>query len=264
MLTVNLLQKLEKAVLRRLELRKQTEPVRWIDDNGDGFPGLVVDGYGDLGMLHARSLKREIESSLVEIAKYFVDQKIFRSVYLRRRREGAECTAKEPAELVFGDPVREIWVREGALEFLIRPEDQVNSGLFIDMRDLRGWLLRESLGFKVLNLFCFTGTLGVAALNGGAQEVVQVDISKRALRWAQENFERNRREGAQMRVIAEDCRAFVARELRRVKKGLRPYDLVILDPPVFGRSAGKPFRLGEEVAGLVGASLELLTRTGTL
>lgn len=81
-------------------------------------------------------------------------------------------------------------------------------GLFLDMQSVREYLAVSSSGFRVLNLFCFTGSLGVAALAGGAREVVQVDVSKMALTWAKENFELNSQLGTGRMVYSRGFNAF--------------------------------------------------------
>lgn len=83
---------------------------------------------------------------------------------------------------------------------------------------------------KVLNLFAYTGGATVACLKQGA-EVVHVDASKGMVQWAKENAKLSGVQDRKVRWIVDDCMKFVQREIRRGNK----YDIVILDPPSYGR-----------------------------
>lgn len=83
---------------------------------------------------------------------------------------------------------------------------------------------------KVLNLFAYTGGATVACLKQGA-EVVHVDASKGMVQWAKENAKSSGVQDRKVRWIVDDCMKFVQREIRRGNK----YDIVILDPPSYGR-----------------------------
>lgn len=85
---------------------------------------------------------------------------------------------------------------------------------------------------KVLNLFAYTGGATVAALSAGAS-VVHVDSSRGMVDWAKENVKLNHLEDKPVRFLVDDVRKFVKREIRRNNK----YDIIIMDPPSFGRGA---------------------------
>lgn len=83
---------------------------------------------------------------------------------------------------------------------------------------------------KVLNLFAYTGGATVACLKEGAS-VVHVDASKGMTLWAKENAQSSGVADKNVRWIVDDCIKFVQREIRRGNK----YDVIILDPPSYGR-----------------------------
>lgn len=83
---------------------------------------------------------------------------------------------------------------------------------------------------KVLNLFAYTGAASIAALKEGA-EVVHVDSSRGMIDWAKENVRTNHLEDKKIRFLVDDVVKFVKRELRRENK----YDIILMDPPSFGR-----------------------------
>ena len=87
-------------------------------------------------------------------------------------------------------------------------------------------------GVRVLNLFAYTGGATLAAAAAGA-EVVHVDAARVAVQWARQNAVQAGLADAPIRWIVEDCRALVAREVRRG----RTYQGLILDPPTYGHGS---------------------------
>lgn len=87
---------------------------------------------------------------------------------------------------------------------------------------------------KVLNLFAYTGAASIAALKEGAH-VTHVDSSKGMIEWAKENVKSSSLEDKPIRFLLDDCLKFVKREIRRGNK----YDIILMDPPSFGRGSSK-------------------------
>lgn len=97
---------------------------------------------------------------------------------------------------------------------------------------------------KMLNLFGYTGVASLVGANAGA-EVTHVDASKKAIGWARENQEVAGMGDKPIRWIVDDAMKFCAREIRRDKK----YDVVILDPPAYGRGPkGEVWQLMDDLA----------------
>ena len=108
---------------------------------------------------------------------------------------------------------------------------------------------------KVLNLFAYTGAASVAALSAGA-EVVHVDSSKGMVDWAKENVVASGLADNPIRYIVDDVIKFVEREIRRGNK----YDIILMDPPSFGRgSNGEVWSLENNLYELVELCTELLS-----
>lgn len=99
----------------------------------------------------------------------------------------------------------------------------------------------------VLNLFAYSGGSTLAAAQAGA-EVCHVDASKGMVDWARANAELNGLSAHPIRWIVDDVAKFVAREQRRGRK----YDLIILDPPSYGRGArGEVFKITSDLPHLL-------------
>ena len=126
-------------------------------------------------------------------------------------------------------------VRYKDLTFNIKTMGFKHTGLFPEQAvnwDYTRKLISESGrdDVKVLNLFAYTGAATVACLKEGAS-VVHVDASKGMTMWAKENAKLSGVDGEDVRWIVDDCMKFVQREIRRGNR----YDIVILDPPSYGR-----------------------------
>lgn len=108
---------------------------------------------------------------------------------------------------------------------------------------------------KVLNLFAYTGGATVACLKAGAQ-VVHVDASKGMVQWAKENAAASGVADRSVRWIVDDCVKFVQREIRRENK----YDIIIMDPPSYGRGpGGEIWKLENEVYSFVELCTQVLS-----
>ena len=109
---------------------------------------------------------------------------------------------------------------------------------------------------KVLNLFAYTGAATVSALKAGAA-VTHVDASKGMTSWAKENAAASGVADKPVRWLVDDCIKFVQREIRRGNK----YDIVIMDPPSYGRGpGGEVWKLEEEVYNLTELIKGVLSR----
>jgi 23S rRNA (cytosine1962-C5)-methyltransferase len=109
---------------------------------------------------------------------------------------------------------------------------------------------------KVLNLFGYTGVASLVAAAAGA-EVTHVDASKKAIGWARENQSLSRLDKAPIRWICEDAMKFILREERRGNS----YDIILTDPPKFGRGPnGEVWELFEHVPLMLDVCRELLSK----
>jgi 23S rRNA G2069 N7-methylase RlmK/C1962 C5-methylase RlmI len=122
-------------------------------------------------------------------------------------------------------------VQEHTYLIKVNLSDYIDTGLFLDLRKLRGIVQQEACGKNVLNLFCYTGVFSVAAGAGGAERVDSVDISNTYLRRTHDNIVLNG-DATRHHLIRED----VFRFLDEAGKRKCLYDIIILDPPIFSTS----------------------------
>ena len=108
---------------------------------------------------------------------------------------------------------------------------------------------------SVLNLFAYTGGASIAALSAGAS-VVHVDSSRGMVDWAKENAKASHLEDKPIRYLVDDVVKFVEREIRRGHK----YDVIIMDPPSYGRGAnGEVWDIEKDLDNLIKLCSELLS-----
>lgn len=121
---------------------------------------------------------------------------------------------------------------------------------------LRKLIKNSSRQIKVLNLFAYTGGASIAALKEGAI-VSHVDSSKGMIEWAKENVTLNNLNANNIKFYVDDVRKFVKRELRRGNT----YDIIIMDPPSFGRGNKKEVWKNEnDLAELINDASKLLSK----
>jgi 23S rRNA (cytosine1962-C5)-methyltransferase len=110
-----------------------------------------------------------------------------------------------------------------------------NHGLFLDMAAGRRWVRAHAAahpGLRVLNLFAYTCAFSVAALQGGAAHVVNVDMARGPLAAGQANHALNGLEGGRASFLAHD----LFNSWGKLTRG-GPYGLVIADPPSFQKGS---------------------------
>ncbi len=154
------------------------------------------------------------------------DESIWATANLAYKRQGRE------GEWTVKKPVPESWnIKWENLTFRIRPTSFKHTGLFPEQSSNWQWL-RENVtsSMNVLNLFGYTGGSTLAAASTGAK-VTHCDASKPVVTWGKENAELSGLADRPIRWIVDDVQAFVAREIRRGNF----YDVIIMDPPAFGR-----------------------------
>ena len=133
------------------------------------------------------------------------------------------------------------------------PEHAVNWDNMIDIIKEEKTKRKEDI--NVLNLFAYTGGATVACAYAGAK-VCHVDSSKGMVSWAKENIASSGLEDRPVRFIVDDVIKFVKREIRRGNK----YDIIIMDPPSYGRGAnGEVWSIDKDLYNLVELCLEVLS-----
>ena len=129
------------------------------------------------------------------------------------------------------------------------PEQAVNWDMTAEL------IRRRGADVRVLNLFAYTGAATVCALQAGAA-VTHVDASKGMVQWARNNAALSGVADRSVRWLVDDCKKFAQREIRRGSR----YDVVIMDPPSYGRGpGGEVWKLEDEVYSLCTLCVQLMS-----
>ena len=156
-------------------------------------------------------------------------------------------------------------VQEGRASLLVNLSDYLDSGLFLDHRITRQRIFDVSPGKAVLNLFCYTGSVGVQAALGGASLVSNVDMSATYLKWAKENFAINQlNDESRYQFLRADVVDMLENPSRFGME--RHFDLIFLDPPSFSNSKKmqQTLDIQRDHEKLIEQSMQLLNENGLL
>lgn len=196
-------------------------------------------------------------------------------IYLKSwRRDVRQATREEacPALISGAAAPPRFDVRENGVRYGLSMEEGYSAGLFLDQRDNRRrllaghvghafpWLEGGLAGRAVLNAFAYTGGFGVCAAMAGAR-VTTLDLSRKYLEWARDNFRRNSLAPGEHDFVFGDCFDWMGRFARRGRR----FDVVLVDPPTFSRSKDRgDFRAEKDYARLAGLAARLVAPGGVL
>lgn len=210
------------------------ETQRLFHGRGHAYPGLEhvnIDWIAPaiIVTLYAEVERKWLESLCVQLAALFPECENLQVQYRCRPRGPFE---QMKGELVEGEPLSALVAIESGLKYHISLGRAQNTGLFLDIANGRAWVKDNSDGKNVLNLFSYTCGFSIAAIAGGAQRVVNIDMAKGALSTGRENHRLNGHDLT--RVIFQGIDIF--KSWSRIKK-YGPYDLLISDPPSFQKGS---------------------------
>lgn len=227
--------RIRAAVRLRARFQIASNGVRLIHGESDGLPGLVVDRYDDV--LVAQFTSTGVERWREEIADALLAETGLTRLYERsdsgtRQLEGLELRTG----WLRGAGDTQILLQENGWTLGVDVALGHKTGYYLDQRENRGAFSERvrRMGLKkVLNCYCYTGGFTVAALAGGAEQVLSIDSSATALEQAQRNLSLN----GLLDERAEFWDADVNSSLSRLIGEGRRFDAIVLDPPKLAPSA---------------------------
>ncbi len=225
----------------------------------EGLPELTVDLYADTLLVHNYADPPASGEDVVQAAgAYYSAALPWLQAVVVKPRHAADPLARRGVLLAGAEPAREI--REAGLRYSVNLLAGRDAGFFLDTRELRAWLRAEMAGRTMLNAFAYTGSLGVAALAGGAARVVQLDASRGALNVAKTSYTLNGLPIRKADFVTADF--WVATS--RLRRAGATFDCVVLDPPFFAQSGTGTVDLEGDVARLVNKVRPLVAHGGHL
>ena len=207
-----------------------TNCYRLVHSEGDGLPGLIIDVYGHTAVVQAQTEGMALHIKEIVRALKLIPELGLQAIY-NKSAEAMKRMGKEDAVLdgyLVGSRIDEPIMENDSL-FHVDWENGQKTGFFIDQRDNRELVRQFSQGKTVLNAFGYTGGFSVTALKGGAQRVVTVDASGKAMEAAKANLELNGYSTEENPCITADMKDYV------MKMDDGEFDLIVLDPPAFAK-----------------------------
>jgi 23S rRNA (cytosine1962-C5)-methyltransferase len=254
--------RIARAVALRQRLPIASNGVRLVHGEADGLPGLIVDRYADT--LSAQFLAAGTERWKATIADALLQATGCMRLYERSDSGVRGLEGLPPASgWLRGDGRTDLTIEEHGWKLTLDVAQGHKTGFYLDQRDNRALLGRlvRQLGCKrVLNCYCYTGGFSVAALAGGAEQVVSVDSSAPALERVQQHVALNGLDAARSTVADADVNQF----LRDCLKEGRRFDAIVLDPPKFAPTAAHAERAARAYKDINRLALKLLEPGGLL
>ncbi|MEP7155463.1 MAG: class I SAM-dependent methyltransferase [Betaproteobacteria bacterium] len=229
--------RVKSAVARRAPLSMHGNAVRLIHSESDGLPGVIADRYGDVIVLQL--LTAGVDSRRALWAQLLMEETGAATVYERSDADVRELEGLAPSNgLLAGAPLSaETVIDENGMRIAVDIAHGHKTGFYLDQRDNRALTKSLASGFPggaaVLNCFCYTGTMSVAALAGGASSVLSIDSSGPSLQMAERNVALNQLDPANATWMEAD----VFQALRKLRDQAKSFDIIILDPPKFAPTA---------------------------
>jgi len=200
---------------------------RLIHAEADGCPGLIIDRFGDVFVVqpNAAWVEARFDDLVAALIKVFSPRAMVKNAQGRARKlEGLE----EGLEVVDGQIEGPIDVPMNDAIYKADVLGGQKTGLFFDQQPNHAFFQRLTGGARVLDVFSHVGGFGLAALAGGADEVISVDASQAALDLA---------EAGAASMTAGDRfstrRGDAFDEMSALKEAGELFDAVICDPPAF-------------------------------
>ncbi len=196
-------------------------------------------------------------SDLLDFAKSIHRHLIVR--HMINRGHGVGLVEQQMIQASDGTPQN--WIAtENGIQYQLKQNSGFSPGLFLDQCDNRFWVYQNSKNKTVLNLFSYTSGFSVAATAGEAEQVTSVDASTSFLEWSKENYKINGLNPELAEFFNQDSLLF----LNGAKKRNRKWDLIICDPPSFGRTKTTTWKIEKDLPELALLLSECLSVKGQI
>jgi 23S rRNA (cytosine1962-C5)-methyltransferase len=234
----------KERIIKAYNFRKiffgEKDSYRAVFSDSDDLSGLIVDRYYDVTenkvLLSIQILSKGFDAIKGELIKILAE--VFSASTIVERSD-SDVRVKEGLQefkgIIYGENTSVVTVIENGVTLSVDLLSGQKTGYFLDQKQNRFLILKYAKGKRVLDLFCNQGGFALNALKGGAAFATAVDISKEATDKALANFTANGFTAKKCEVVTENVFDF----LNAANKDAKRYDLIILDPPAFIKSADK-------------------------
>lgn len=251
---------LERALERRASLLDETyrSALRLFNGFSEGFPALTVELFARTLVLQNYAHPPLEALTALRQAQTFYQQRLpgLQAVLLKTRHGSQE---EKRGQLLWGQQCDQV-IEEQGVRYAIDLTLNRDTSFYMDTRNLRRWARENLRGKRVLNTFAYTGSLGIAALAGGAERVLQLDRSPAFLHLARASCALNGFPASKSDFLVQDF--FPA--ISALKKSGQRFDCIFLDPPFFSSTSKGRVDLENDPVRLINKLRPLLVSGGWL
>ncbi len=243
--------------LLKCEIEKKglpgAESQRLFHGRGHCFPGyedVLIDWFSPVVLV---TLYRDRPEGWIEELATWIKQYLTAEAVVVQKR----YLPHSPSSVIAGELPDNVNAIEAGLNYRLRLNDAQNIGFFLDMAVGRTFVRQNAEGKKILNLFSYSCSFSVAAIAGGADNVVNIDMNRGALALGRSNHQLNHLDLRRVSFLPLE----IFRSFSRLRK-LAPFDMIICDPPDEQGSSFRPQRdwpkLARKLPGLLSENGEIL------
>ena len=194
----------------------------------DAGEWLVVNEYAAPKTVDKAKAKKRLHEALAAMPMSFpnidIEQMIFK---VRQRQSGTSQYEKLDDSKAF------FTIVEHGTKLRVNFTNYLDTGIFLDHRDVRNLVAQKSKGKSLLNLFCYTATASAEAAVRGCKSSLSVDMSKTYLYWAEHNQMHNDIDDRKHYLLQADVLVWLEQQSQEPTK---TFDVIFMDPPSFSTS----------------------------
>ena len=250
--------KIQNAIKKRLPSIDESAAFRLFNGFYEGFPGLVIDRYGDTLVIINHGELEDTSDIIPMIANWTENHfPEIQSILLKQRQSPNKDLVN--GTLISGKVLTQS-IEEFGVTYAIDLQINQDASFYIDTRYLRRWLIEHSEGLRVLNTFAYTGSLGVAAGIGGASKVIQTDLNPSFLEIAMQSWLLNELDPGKCEINPGDF----FRVTGKMRNSNDLFGCVILDPPYFSTTEAGRVDIQGDIIRLINKVRPLVSHEGWL
>lgn len=224
------LNELNQLLIVNAHNNKTQEYCRLFHGRGHAYEGyhfLTLDSIDRVLFAVLFEPNEEEEAIITMLKTFYTDERKWEALVVQKR-----YAKNAPSEVIEGELPKENFAVENGLKYHLNFLNAQNIGFFPDMKIGREFVSDHAKGKKVLNLFSYTCSFSVVALDAGAASVVNVDMNKNILSIGRENHRLNGLDTKKVQFMPYN----ILNSWSRIRKA-GPYDLIIIDPPSFQKGS---------------------------
>jgi 23S rRNA (cytosine1962-C5)-methyltransferase len=255
----------EEMLARALEARaelfdaKREGALRLFAGFYEGCPDLVIDLYARTLVMHNYADPPAAGEAAIQMARDVLLRRLGWVTAIVVKTRHAADLAQRRGVLIHGARA-DTRIREHGVRYAVDLLLNRDASFYLDTRTLRAWALQHLRDKTALNTFAYTGSLGAAAMAGGARRVVHLDANRAFLNLAKETYTLNGFPIHKADFIAGDFWAVTS----RMRRQGQTFDCVFLDAPFFATGATGTVDLEREAGRLINKARPLVADGGWL